>query len=119
MRNRRGTSFLLPEFDATDVLVRGTMHSDSSALFYVALARAIGIPARVVYGFVYVAGPEPAFMPRHWCEVCIDDRWVAIDPFTGEFPVHLPRLRAAPVPPEFLATVGPFDRPELVVVEER
>jgi len=50
----------------------------------VALLRAIGIPARPVFGVAYTGDSEAIFAYHAWVEVAVDGRWVAIDPTWGE-----------------------------------
>jgi transglutaminase-like putative cysteine protease len=62
---------------------------DEHAQLYVALARAIGIPARVAGGLAYVDGK---FFYHAWPEVLLKD-WVAVDPTFGQFPADAAHLR--------------------------
>ena len=59
------------------------------AQLYVALARAVGIPARVVAGLAYVDGK---FYYHAWPEVMLRG-WVAVDPTFGQFPADAAHLR--------------------------
>jgi transglutaminase-like putative cysteine protease len=56
---------------------------------YVALARAAGIPARVVAGLAYIDGK---FYYHAWPEVYLHD-WIAVDPTFGQFPADASHLR--------------------------
>jgi hypothetical protein len=56
---------------------------------FVALARAAGIPARVVAGMAYVDGK---FYYHAWPEVLLR-HWVAVDPTFGQFPADASHLR--------------------------
>jgi len=56
---------------------------------YVALARAVGLPARVAAGLAYVDGK---FYYHAWPEVLLKD-WVAVDPTFGQFPADAAHLR--------------------------
>ena len=56
---------------------------------YVALARAVGIPARIASGLAYVDGK---FYYHAWPEVLLGD-WVAVDPTFGQFPADAAHLR--------------------------
>ncbi len=56
---------------------------------YVALARAVGLPARVATGLAYVRGK---FYYHAWPEVWLDD-WVPVDPTFGQFPADAAHLR--------------------------
>jgi transglutaminase-like putative cysteine protease len=59
------------------------------AQLYVALARAVGLPARAVAGLAYVGGK---FYYHAWPEVFLGD-WVAVDPTFGQFPADAAHLR--------------------------
>jgi hypothetical protein len=56
---------------------------------FVALARAVGIPARVAAGLAYVDGK---FYYHAWPEILLKD-WVAVDPTFGQFPADAAHLR--------------------------
>jgi hypothetical protein len=56
---------------------------------FVALARAVGLPARIAAGLAYVDGK---FFYHVWPEVLLDD-WVAVDPTFGQFPADAAHLR--------------------------
>lgn len=58
-------------------------------VLYVALARALGLPARTAAGLVYVDG---RFYYHAWPEVHLGD-WVAVDPTFGQFPADASHLR--------------------------
>jgi hypothetical protein len=56
---------------------------------YVALARAIGLPARITTGLAYVRGK---FYYHAWPEVWLGE-WVPVDPTFGQFPADAAHLR--------------------------
>lgn len=58
---------------------------------FVALARSIGLPARVATGLAYVDGK---FYYHAWPEVLLRE-WVAVDPTFGQFPADAAHLRFA------------------------
>lgn len=58
-------------------------------VLYVALARALGLPARTAAGLVQVGG---RFYYHAWPEVWLG-RWVAADPTLGQFPADASHLR--------------------------
>jgi hypothetical protein len=58
-------------------------------VLYVALARALGIPARTAAGVVYLRG---RFYYHAWPEVYLNG-WVAVDPTFGQFPADASHLR--------------------------
>jgi len=59
------------------------------AFLYVAMARAVGIPARVAVGTAYLGG---RFYYHAWPEVWLDG-WVAVDPTFGQFPADATHIR--------------------------
>lgn len=70
--------------------------NEHTALF-VALARSLGIPARINVGVVYVRG---AFYYHAWPEVYIDEGnarglWLPVDPTLNQFPADATHLRLA------------------------
>ncbi len=70
--------------------------NEHTALF-VALARSIGIPARINVGLVYVRG---AFYYHAWPEVYIDEGkgrglWLPVDPTFDQFPADTTHVRLA------------------------
>ena len=56
---------------------------------YVALARAVGIPARIATGLAFARGK---FYYHAWPEVWLGE-WVAVDPTFGQFPADAAHLR--------------------------
>jgi transglutaminase-like putative cysteine protease len=73
------------------VQVLQTLRGDCNehTVLYVALARALGLPARTAVGLVYVNG---AFFYHAWPEVWLDE-WVAVDPTFGQVPADASHLR--------------------------
>jgi transglutaminase-like putative cysteine protease len=58
-------------------------------VLYVALARALGLPARKAAGVVNLDG---RFFYHAWPEVWLGD-WVAVDPTLGQFPADASHVR--------------------------
>jgi hypothetical protein len=80
-------SFSIPS--ATQVLRSKAGDCNEHTQLYVALARAIGLPARAAAGLAYVGGK---FYYHAWPEVFLGD-WVAVDPTFGQFPADAAHLR--------------------------
>lgn len=80
-------SFAIPS--AVQVLRARAGDCNEHTQLYIALARAIGLPARGVAGLVYVRGK---FYYHAWPEVFLGD-WVAVDPTFGQFPADAGHLR--------------------------
>ena len=60
----------------------------TSALF-AALARAAGVPTRVVFGLVYKAEPRPRFAWHAWNEVAVTGGWLYVDATWGQVPADV------------------------------
>ncbi|MEX0691054.1 MAG: transglutaminase-like domain-containing protein [Gemmatimonadales bacterium] len=75
---------------ALDVLARRSGDCNEHTVLYVAMARAVGLPARTAAGVVYLDG---RFFYHAWPEVYLDDTWVAVDPTFGQFPADAAHLR--------------------------
>jgi hypothetical protein len=74
---------------ALEVLKTRVGDCNEHTQLYVAMARAIGLPARVAAGVAYVDGK---FYYHAWPEVFLGD-WVGIDPTFGQFPADAAHLR--------------------------
>jgi transglutaminase-like putative cysteine protease len=70
---------------ATDVLRRREGDCTEHSLLLTALARSVGIPARLVYGLVYAQSTDgtPGLLWHEWVEVFAGD-WISIDPTFGQ-----------------------------------
>ncbi len=64
--------------NALDVLASGSGDCTEHSVLYVALARAVGLPAREVSGIVYATG-EHGFYYHQWAEAYVGE-WIAVDP---------------------------------------
>jgi hypothetical protein len=74
---------------AVEVLETRRGDCNEHTVLFVALARAIGLPARTAAGLVYAGGH---FYYHAWPEVYLGD-WVATDPTFGQFPADASHLR--------------------------
>jgi hypothetical protein len=84
---RKVISFGVP--NALQVLNTRSGDCNEHTQLYLALARALGMPARAAAGLAYVKGK---FYYHAWPEVYLGD-WVAVDPTFGEFPADAAHLR--------------------------
>ena len=75
--------------NAVRVLEQRRGDCNELTVLYVALARAIGLPARPVAGLLEVGG---RFYYHAWPEVYLG-RWVAVDPLLDQFPADAAHLR--------------------------
>jgi hypothetical protein len=80
-------SFSLPS--ATRVLDTRRGDCNEHTVLFVAMARSVGLPARVAVGLVYLEG---LFLYHAWPEVWLGE-WVAVDPTFGQFPADAAHLR--------------------------
>lgn len=76
--------------NALQVLEMGAGDCNEHAVLFAALARAAGLPARVVAGVVYQDG---AFLYHAWNEVWLGDRWVSVDPAFDQMPADVTHLK--------------------------
>lgn len=82
---------------ALEVLRTKVGDCNEHTVLYVALARALGIPARINVGLVYVRG---AFYYHAWPEVYLDEGngrglWLPVDPTFDQFPADATHVRLA------------------------
>jgi len=75
--------------NAVQVLETRQGDCNEHTVLYVALARALGLPARTAVGLVYVNG---SFFYHAWPEVWLDE-WVAVDPTFGQYPADASHIR--------------------------
>ncbi|MDQ6886597.1 MAG: transglutaminase-like domain-containing protein [Gemmatimonadota bacterium] len=80
--------FTLP--DARQVLLTRRGDCNEHTQLYVALARAVGLPARAAAGLAYLDGK---FYYHAWPEIWLGSDWVAVDPTFGQFPADAGHLR--------------------------
>jgi transglutaminase-like putative cysteine protease len=80
-------TFSIP--NARQVLETRRGDCNEHTVLFVAMARALGLPARTAVGLVYVDG---AFFYHAWPEVWLGE-WVAVDPTFGQVPADAAHLR--------------------------
>ena len=85
---------------AREVLRTKVGDCNEHTALYVAMARAVGIPARVAVGLTYVRGVQGAFYYHAWPEVYLDEGggrglWLPVDPTLNQFPADATHLRLA------------------------
>lgn len=73
---------MVDNFSALDAYKRGAGECQSHTALFVALARSVGIPARVVSGLVY-SKEFNGFFYHAWPEVYTGE-WIALDPTLGQ-----------------------------------
>jgi hypothetical protein len=84
---------------AREVLRTKVGDCNEHTVLYVAMARALGMPARIAVGLVYIHG---AFYYHAWPEVFVQDGdvatlglWLPVDPTLNQFPADATHLRLA------------------------
>ncbi|MGH7443317.1 MAG: transglutaminase-like domain-containing protein [Longimicrobiales bacterium] len=75
---------------ALQVLEGGRGDCNEHTVLYVALARAIGLPARTAAGLVHIRG---RFYYHAWPEVWLGNDWAAVDPTLGQYPADASHIR--------------------------
>ena len=83
----KSVTFSVPS--AVQVLESRRGDCNEHTVLYVALARALGLPARTAVGLVYLDG---AFYYHAWPEVWLGE-WVAVDPTFGQSPADAAHIR--------------------------
>jgi transglutaminase-like putative cysteine protease len=76
---------------ALQVLRARTGDCNEHTQLYVAMARAVGLPARIATGLAYI---DRKFYYHAWPEVFVGE-WIAVDPTLGQFPADAAHLRFA------------------------
>jgi hypothetical protein len=99
--------------NALQVLEMGAGDCNEHAVLFAALARAVGLPTRVVAGAVYLDG---AFLYHAWCEVWLG-RWVSVDPVLDQLPADATHLKfVVGGPEEHFAMMGVIGRLQVEVL---
>jgi hypothetical protein len=91
--------------NALQVLEMGAGDCNEHAVLLAALARAAGLPARVVAGIVYVDG---VFLYHAWNEVWLGSGWVSVDAAFDQMPVDATHVKFVEGGPEAHAALIPL-----------
>ena len=83
----KSVTFSVPS--ALQVLDSRQGDCNEHTVLYVAMARALGLPARTAVGLVYLDG---SFFYHAWPEVWLGE-WVAVDPTFGQYPADAAHIR--------------------------
>ena len=83
----KSVTFSVPS--ALQVLESRQGDCNEHTVLYVAMARALGLPARTAVGLVYLDG---SFFYHAWPEVWLGE-WVAVDPTFGQYPADASHIR--------------------------
>lgn len=85
----------VPSFsNALEAYHSGRGDCTEHSVLFVALARAVGIPARVAVGVAYWP-PGDGFGWHAWAEVWLGDRWLSVDPTWGQSIADVTHLKIA------------------------
>jgi len=84
----KSVTFSVPS--AVQVLEAQQGDCNEHTVLFVALARALGLPARTAVGLVYLDG---SFFYHAWPEVWLEGDWVAVDPTFGQAPADAGHIR--------------------------
>jgi len=76
--------------NALQVLEMGVGDCNEHAVLYAGLARASGLPARVIAGIVYAEG---VFLYHAWNEVWLGSGWVSVDAAFDQMPVDATHIK--------------------------
>jgi hypothetical protein len=89
--------------NAVQVLEMRAGDCNEHAVLFAALARAAGLPARVVAGVVYLDG---ACLYHAWNEVWLGDGWVSVDAALDQMPADATHIKLLTGGPETHATLA-------------
>lgn len=105
MRHMRGSIDLLGYADAVTALHTGAGDCTEFAVLLAALARAQGIPTRLVAGLAYsdrFSGRKDVFAPHMWVQAWDGTRWKSYDAALGDFDAaHIALAIGSGAPEEF------------------
>jgi hypothetical protein len=104
-QNIRSKNFKVAFAPANDVVRDLAGDCTEHAVLAAALCRAVGVPARVVIGLIYVDELE-GFGYHMWDEVYVNKRWVALDPSWNQTDVDAVHIKLAETS---LDGVSPFE----------
>ena len=91
--------------NALEALNMGAGDCNEHAVLFAALARAAGLPARVVAGLVYADG---AFLYHAWNEVWLGTSWVSVDATMDQMPADATHIKLIAGGPEAHAGLVPL-----------
>lgn len=83
--------------NALQALADGKGDCNEHAVLFAALARAAGLPARIVAGMVYTGG---VFLYHAWNEVWLGDGWVSVDATFDQMPADATHIKLVEGGPE-------------------
>jgi hypothetical protein len=105
-----------------ETLKRGSGNCQGHTRLYTALARAAGVPTRIVSGLVYA--PGKGFLYHSWAESYINNGkngWIPVDPTQGEAPANPTHIKLVQggTPDDMGALTGVIGRVKAKVVEKQ
>ena len=81
-------SFGIPSAESVLKEMRGDCNEHT--VLFVAMARALGFPSKILFGIVYNDG---YFYYHAWADVFVDSNWIEVDPTWGQFPADPSHIR--------------------------
>jgi transglutaminase-like putative cysteine protease len=90
--------------NALQVLEMGAGDCNEHAVLFAALARASGLPTRIVAGIVYADG---RFLYHAWDEVWLGSGWISVDPAFDQMPADATHVKLIAGGPEVHAELAP------------
>ncbi|MEO8605520.1 MAG: transglutaminase domain-containing protein [bacterium] len=91
--------------NAVQVLQLRAGDCNEHAVLFAALARAVGLPSRIVAGLVYADG---AFLYHAWDEVWLGNGWLTVDAAFDQMPVDATHIKLIEGGPEMHAGLVPI-----------
>jgi hypothetical protein len=91
--------------NALQVLETRAGDCNEHAVLFAALARAVGLPSRVVAGLVYQDG---VFLYHAWNEIWLGDAWLTVDATFDQMPADVTHLKLVEGGPETHAALVPL-----------
>lgn len=101
-RNIKKKNYSVGYASASEVVRNLQGDCTEHSVLFIALARAAGVPARMVLGLAYMNDPErgPSFVMHQWAEAFAGG-WIPVDPSFGSTPADAARIVISrPVPGE-------------------
>jgi hypothetical protein len=111
LRRRMGINALT----ARDVLANKAGDCTEHTILFVSLARSIGLPAREIYGIMYLQGEKPVFGWHAWAEIYDGRQWVSVDPTWNQVRVDATHLQLAEHPDD-LGWIGLLGQTQIKIV---
>jgi len=100
-----------------DILANREGTCSEHALLFTALARALAIPCREVFGLVYAGDKSKGFLPHAWNEVVVDGYWLPVDPTWGQTTIDATHIRFSIDQNEMFQLIGAVPNMKIEVLK--